>query len=88
MNLQALLPLASQAVGRDLSVELNLFYRARAAVGSALTQEGQLFFSQNWPKLVDFMETPEGKKAVASLVDAWAQSFVPKSFAKPPESAV
>lgn len=85
LPLQSLIPIASKALGRDLSIEANLFFRARAAVGSALSQEGQLFFMQNWPKLVDFMESPQGQKEIAKLMDAWARSLVPPSLSKPPD---
>lgn len=84
LPIPTLVSLASKALNRDLSVEANLFFRARAAVGTALSREGQIFFMENWPKLVDFMESPQGQKEIAKLIDTWAQTLIPPTLAKPP----
>lgn len=85
--LRPLLPSASQMVGRDLVADLNLFYRARAAVGECLNDQGKAFFIENWPKNVDFMESPEGKEAITAYLNAWAAYLAPKPIAKEPQSA-
>lgn len=85
MDINTILPVISKVMGRDLSVEVNLFYRTRAAIGASLNKQGQEFFVKNWPQAVDFMETPEGQKAVAAFINAWAQSLIPKTMEKGPE---
>lgn len=82
MNINTLLPIISNAVGRDLSIELNMFYRIRAAIGASLTPEGQEYFINNWRSVVSFMETPEGKKATATFLDTWVQSSAPPKMTK------
>lgn len=71
MSLDILLPVMSKAIGRDLNVELNLFYRGRAAIGKSLNEAGQKFFIENWKKVADFMETPEGDEAIKAFMLAW-----------------
>lgn len=79
-NIQMILPVITKVLGRDFTPEVSMFFRARAAVGQSLNQEGQVFFQQNWPKLVDFMETDEGKVAISKFLDAWVESMIPKSI--------
>lgn len=84
MNLQLLLPVLSKAIGRDLQPDVELFYRSRAAVGTALNEQGQKFFIENWRGLADFMETPAGQEAIAAFVDAWVWSTVPETVRPSP----
>lgn len=84
MNIQMLLPVISKALGRDISVEVNLFYRTRAAIGASLNQQGQQFFAENWQHIPAFMETPAGRKASAQFINAWAASLIPQTLAAPP----
>lgn len=85
MSIDILIPVISKAFGRDLTPELNLFYRARASIGTALNEEGRKFFIQNYPQVVDFMESEEGQKAIAAFIDAWILSVVPKTSSALPE---
>lgn len=71
MNLQILLPVLSKAIGRDLTPDAQLFFRARAAVGSALSPEGQEHFIANWRGIVDFMETEKGQAALRRFLGNW-----------------
>lgn len=71
MDIKNLLPVISQLMGRDLSAELAMFDRTKAAIGAALNQEGQIFVSQAWQGIPAFLETAEGKKAIAAFMDAW-----------------
>lgn len=88
MNVDLLLPVISKAVGRDLSPYLNLFYRARAAIGTSLNPTGQKFFIENWPAVVDFMETPAGQKALTQFFNAWGESLKPPSLTSEPPMEV
>lgn len=85
MNLQLLIPIASKAIGRDIGPDVNLFFRARAAVGTSLNPQGQQFFVENWRKLPDFMESPEGQAALATFMNSWAATLVPKPLAAEPK---
>lgn len=78
MNIKELLPLLVNVP------EVQLFYRARAAVGVSLNNQGQEYVMQNWPKIPDFLETPEGKAAIVAFVNAWVQSSIPKSVMAEP----
>lgn len=80
MDIQTLLPLISKVVGRDVSREISLFYRGRSAIGNTLNQEGKTVFIEHWPKIVDFMETPDGQKAITTFLDSWAASLVPPTI--------
>lgn len=71
MNLALLLPIASQAVGRDLTPEVALFFRARAAIGASQDQEGRDYFARNWRGVVDFMESESGQEALRLFLDTW-----------------
>lgn len=41
------------------------------AIGAALTVEQQLFVSQKYPEFIEYVKTPEGKKALRTFVDTW-----------------
>lgn len=84
MNLDTLLPIASQIVGRDLSPELEMFRRSKSAIGMSLNQQGQQFVTMSWRQLPAFLESPEGRAAVAAFVNAWAASLIPKTLAAEP----
>lgn len=71
MNLAALIPLASQMTGRDITPDVQLFFRARAAVGQALSPEGQDHFIKNWRGLVDYMESEAGQKSLKRFLGNW-----------------
>ena len=86
MNLSTLLPLVSKFIGRDITPEVELFFRARSAIGKALNPEGQQFFVQNWQKMADFMESPAGQEATVDFMNAWAVSLLPKPVETPPEA--
>jgi len=88
MNLQQLLPIASQFVGRDLTAELNAYQRSKAAITAALNLEGQVFLSQYWRGIPDFLETPEGKKAIADFLDAWVVQLHDRYQASLPKASV
>lgn len=87
MKWEALLPILSNLVGRDLSKEANLFLRARDAIGQSLNKEGQEFFTENYPDIVRFMETPEGQKSIGQFMESWVASMVPKSIVREPEKS-
>lgn len=84
MNLQVLVPVISKALGKDISGEVNLFFRARAAIGASLNPTGQEFFMKNWHSIPAFMETAAGRKATADFMNAWAASLFPKSLEAEP----
>lgn len=71
MNLALLVPIVSQAVGRDVTPDVEMFFRARAAVGSSLSPEGQRHFVANWRKLVDYMETEKGQASLRQFLGDW-----------------
>lgn len=71
MNLSVLLPVISQMAGRDLTPEAQLFFRARSAIGTALSPEGQAHFIENWRGIVDFMETEKGQAALKRFLGNW-----------------
>lgn len=74
MNINALLPYLptlAQKFGIDLTKEVDLFFRARAAVATTQNQAGQEFVMENWRSLADFMESDEGQMATAAFIDAW-----------------
>lgn len=77
MDMRIVVPLISQIVGKDISGEIDLFFRARASVGDALNDEGQKFFIANWRSMADFMGTEEGMKATSEFVQAWADKLNP-----------
>lgn len=85
MSIDLLVPVISKMVGRDLTKELNLFYRARAAIGQSLNNEGQILFINNYPQIVDFMESEEGQKALTKFFESWILSLVPKTQPQIPE---
>jgi hypothetical protein len=82
MNLQEALPIINQLVGKDLTKELTLFYRARSAVGTSLLKDEQTVFIEHWPSIVDFMETREGQVAIYSFLSEWLETL--KSKPTPP----
>ena len=84
-NLHHYIPLIAKATGIDVRQEAELFYRARAAVGTSLSPKGQEFVMNNWRGFVDFMETPAGQAAIVDMVAAWGQSLAPKITAPPTE---
>lgn len=61
----------SYAFGRDLTPEALLFYRARAAIGGALTEDQRVKFMTSWRDLADFMETEKGKVAISAFISSW-----------------
>lgn len=81
MNLALLLPIASQAVGRDLTPDVALFFRARAAIGASQDQEGRDYFARNWRGVVDFMESESGQAALRVFLDTWRK---PEATTKAP----
>lgn len=88
MNLQQLLPIASQFLGRDLTTELNTYQRSKAAIAGALNHEGQAFLQQYWPGIPDFLETQEGRKAVTDFLDAWVVHLHDRIQASLPKASV
>lgn len=84
MNLETLIPLLSQVMGRDLSPELALFNRTKAAVGSCLNRQGQEFLTLNYKTIPDFMETVEGREATTAFLNAWVKSLLPATITQPP----
>lgn len=84
MNTEELLKLASQIMGRDLKVDLDLFYQGRAAIGKCLDEQGQQFFIHNYRTIPAFMETPEGQKAIVTFLNAWAETLIPQAVVPNP----
>lgn len=78
MNLALLLPIASQAVGRDLTPDVALFFRARAAIGASQDQEGRDYFARNWRGVVDFMESESGQEALRRFLGDWMLANAPE----------
>lgn len=78
MNLNAFIPVISKVIGRDLEPDVNLFYRARASIGTALNPQAQKFFIENWRTIVDYMESPAGQEAIVEFIGSWVNSMVPK----------
>lgn len=87
MNMQQLLPIISQVVGRDVSGEVNLFVRSREALGRALNPEGQRFVLGHWRQLPDFMESQAGRDAMIAFINAWIVGTYPQ-LAPPPQTTV
>lgn len=71
MSLAMLVPLVSQMLGRDVTPDVELFFRARSAVGQALTAEGRAYFVENWRSLADYMESEEGQQALQFFLEGW-----------------
>lgn len=84
MNVVELLPLISKALGRDLTPEAQLFFRARAAIGAALPDEDKELFAKNWRQVVDYMESAEGKKSIKTFINHWKKAVTPPE-SKPAE---
>lgn len=84
MNLALLIPIASQAVGRDITPDVAMFFRARAAVGMAQDQKGRDYFARNWRKLVDFMESEQGQASLRQFLDDWMDDAAPKNMPEEP----
>ena len=83
MNLQTLLPIASQMVGRDLSGELQLFLSTREAVGTAAGEQGRKFLLGHYKQLPEFLASEEGKKATVAFLNAWAVKSYPQLAPEP-----
>lgn len=75
MKMEDVLPFASKFVGRDLTLEYQLFCRARDAALKSLDQNTEIMLKQNWFKLPDFLESPEGQKAFQELMSKWGESM-------------
>lgn len=73
MNLELLIPVFSSILGRDLSREYDLFKRSGVALNNSMNDNGRAFFRQNWPSIVDFMESPEGQDALKMFLELWAE---------------
>lgn len=85
MNINQLLPLMTQVLGRDYTPEVNSFFSAREAVGKALNPAGQQFVINNWRIMAEFMHTPAGQAAIVAFIEAWAGHM--HSILKPAEDA-
>lgn len=79
MDISLLLPILAKATGKDITNEIALFYRAKAAVGKSLSPEGQVYVSNNIQSIVSFMESPKGVAALSDFFDAWVNSLEPVS---------
>lgn len=79
MNLQLITPVLSQLMGRDVSSEIAMLYRARGAIGAALNQHGQIFVSRYYQELPAFLESEAGQKAIQDFVTAWGTSLLPNA---------
>lgn len=75
-----LAPVLSKVTGRDIETDFARFFRARAAIGAALGPEDQEYFRLNWPAVIDFMETAEGKEAISAFVTAWQVAALEKEL--------
>lgn len=73
MNLDILIPVLSSVIGRDLTVEYDLFKRSGVALNNSMNDNGRAFFRQNWPTAIDFMESPEGQDALKMFLELWAE---------------
>ena len=78
LSLDVVIPVVSRVVGRDISPDVEAFFRARAAIGSALNEEGQKLFQDNWRSIPEFMESAEGKAAIVAFLSEWAKTLAPK----------
>lgn len=78
LSLDVVIPVVSRVVGRDISPDVEAFFRARSAIGSALNEEGQKLFQDNWRSIPEFMESAEGKAAIVAFLSEWAKTLAPK----------
>lgn len=82
MNPNLVIPIISKIIGKDISQEIDLFYRGRAAIGKTLSDPDKEFFIRNWPTIITYMESLEGSLALSAFLDKWKNSLV-----SPPEIA-
>lgn len=78
MNLLLLVPVISHVVGRDIQPEVDLFFRARAAIGNAQDEAGKVHFVQHWREVVGFMETEAGQEALSRFLGEWMAATAPE----------
>lgn len=71
IDLNTIIPIASQFFGRDMTGDFQNFFRSRAAVGSALDEKQQKFFVENWKNIAQFLETPSGQRVVQESIAIW-----------------
>lgn len=69
--------LLSALMGRDVSREVAALAQCRAALGSALSVEQQLFVSEHWRDLHVWLGTDAGRDAARLVVDEWMGSARP-----------
>lgn len=73
------LQLAKTLLGRDYTPEATAFTKAMYELAQGLTKEQQLFISQHWMNVHEFLASPQGKEAAQLFVTEWqAQKGVPK----------
>lgn len=49
-------------------------FQLRGSIGAALTEEKQIFVSQNYPNILNFTNSDAGKKAISEFVAAWSKA--------------
>lgn len=67
--------LANQLLGRDVAPDIQKFYQARHKLGQALSAEQQIFVSEHWQRVEEFLASEKGRTAAALFVDEWMESM-------------
>jgi len=61
----------------NLELLIAILASIKPVVGAALNIHQQLFVSQNYQELLQFINTDEGRVATRNFVDAWRKSKQP-----------
>jgi len=71
--MKELIPVLSALMGRDVSKEIAALAEARAALGTALSVDQQLFVSAHWHEIALWFASEPGKETARFAVDEWAE---------------
>ena len=64
---------------------LEALLQIRDAIGASLSSEQQLFVSEHYPKIANYMRTAQGRSAIQAFVCNWQSAMTPA--VPPPQPA-
>jgi len=53
---------------------IGMLFQLKQSIGTALTEEQQIFVSQNYPNILNFTNSDAGKKAISEFVQTWSKA--------------
>jgi len=65
---------------------IEILLQIRDAIGASLSSEQQLFVSEHYPKIANYMRTAQGRSAIQGFICNWQASIAPP--APPPKPVV